>query len=59
LRIDKGQYGFLDSAGARYRGDRMIAGEMTLRKGKVVWDLNGRAGDDWKAFPYKSRRRQN
>lgn len=59
VRIDKGQYGFLDSAGARYQGDRMIVGEMTLRKGRVVWDLNGRAGEDWKAFPYKNRRRQN
>jgi dihydroorotase len=55
LRIDKGQYGFLDSAGATYQGTQMIVGEMTLRKGRIVWDLNGRAGQDWKTFPYKRR----
>jgi dihydroorotase len=55
LRIDKGQYGFLDSAGARYQGTQMIVGEMTLRNGRIVWDLNGRAGEDWKTFPYKKR----
>ena len=58
LRIDKGQYGFLDSAGARYGGNQMIIGEMTLRKGKIVWDLNARAGQDWETFPYKKRTRQ-
>ena len=58
LRIDKGQYGFLDSAGARYRGDQMIVAEMTLRKGKIVWDLNARASQDWETFPYKKRTRQ-
>jgi dihydroorotase len=58
LRIDKGQYGFLDSAGARYRGNQMIVGEMTLRKGKIVWDLNARAGQDWETFPYQKRTQQ-
>jgi len=28
---------------------------MTLRNGKIMWDLNGRAGADWKTFPYKPR----
>jgi dihydroorotase len=55
LRIDKGQFGFLDSAGASFQGKQMIVGEMTLRKGRVVWDLNARAGRDWKTFDYKSR----
>jgi dihydroorotase len=55
LRIDKGQFGFLDSAGASFQGKQMIVGEMTLRSGRVVWDLNARAGQDWKTFPYKSR----
>ena len=45
--------GFLDSAGARHPGTRMLNCEMTLRKGEVVWDLNGRAGQDWKTFPYR------
>ena len=61
LRIDKGNFGFLDSAGASFQGKQMIVAEMTLRRGRVMWDLNGRAGQDWKSFDYKarqSRRRQ-
>jgi dihydroorotase len=53
--IEKGQFGFLDSAGARYNGTQRINCELTLRKGRVVWDLNARAGQDWKNFPYKKK----
>ncbi|MBI1353413.1 MAG: amidohydrolase/deacetylase family metallohydrolase [Acidobacteria bacterium] len=55
LRLTKGSYGLLDSAGARYPGDRMLSCELTLRAGKVVWDLNGMASKDWQEFPYKRR----
>jgi dihydroorotase len=55
LRVNRGEYGFLDSAGASFRGQQMIVGEMTLRKGRIVWDLNARAGEDWKKFKYKRR----
>ncbi|MFN0166480.1 MAG: amidohydrolase/deacetylase family metallohydrolase [Bryobacteraceae bacterium] len=50
LRVDNGKYGFLDSSGARYDGTRMIVAEMTIRDGSVVWDLNGRAAQDWQQF---------
>lgn len=53
LRMDRGKFGFVDSAGAREPGDQMIVAELTTRKGKVVWDLNGRASEYWKTFPYK------
>ena len=26
-----------------------------MRKGKVVWDLNGRAAENWKTFPYQKK----
>lgn len=55
LRLDKGSFGLLDSAGARYPGNRLLGCEMTIRAGKVVWDLNGRAAGDWKSFPYRRR----
>jgi dihydroorotase len=55
LRLDKGNFGLLDSAGARYPGKSLLAAEMTIRKGEVVWDLNGRAAKDWKDFPYRRR----
>ncbi len=53
LRVDKGQFGFIDSAGAGNTGANNIVAELTLRKGKVVWDLNARAAQNWKSFPYK------
>jgi dihydroorotase len=54
LRLDHGHYGFIDSRGARFEGTQMLVDELTLRAGEVVWDLNGRAGEDWKTF-YKRR----
>jgi dihydroorotase len=53
LRVDRGQFGFIDSAGAKNAGTQAISCELTLRGGKVVWDLNGRASEDWKVFKYK------
>jgi dihydroorotase len=56
LRVDKGQFGFVDSAGAANAGTQMIASELTLRNGRVVWDLNGRASQNWKTFPYDRKK---
>ena len=48
LRLDRGRFGFLDVGNARFTGDRLLVGELTLRSGRVVWDLNGRASSDWR-----------
>jgi len=53
LRIEHGHFGFLDSAGARKYGTERIACDLTLRKGEVVWDRNGLAGEDWLNFQYE------
>ncbi|MBM3786326.1 MAG: amidohydrolase/deacetylase family metallohydrolase [Acidobacteria bacterium] len=53
LRIDRGRHGFLDSHGARFDGSQLLVGELTVKGGEVVWDLNGRAGQEWKSF-YKA-----
>jgi dihydroorotase len=47
LRIEKGQFGFVDSYGARLRGTQKLVCEMTVRDGLVVWDLNGITREDW------------
>lgn len=47
LGIDKGQFAFVDSFGARMDGTQKLRGEMTVASGKVVWDLNGRTRDSW------------
>lgn len=47
LRVEKGDYGFIDSRGLRLRGGRRFVAELTLKDGKVMWDLNGLAAEDW------------
>ncbi len=53
LRLEKGSFGFIDSAGAGNPGTQRLVAEMTVRKGRVEWDLNGRAAPAWKTFPYR------
>ncbi|MBM3726232.1 MAG: amidohydrolase/deacetylase family metallohydrolase [Acidobacteria bacterium] len=55
LRVETGKFGYLDSAGARYDGDRRISAEMTVRAGRVVYDLNGRAAPGHATFKYPKR----
>jgi dihydroorotase len=47
LRLVHGDFGFVDSTGGRMKGDRKLEGEMTLRDGRIVWDLNGMSAEDW------------
>jgi dihydroorotase len=51
LRVETGDFGFTDVFGARLRGARRLACELTLREGLVVWDLNGMARTDWDKLP--------
>jgi dihydroorotase len=53
LRLERGDFGMVDSAGARRPGTQALSCEMTVRKGAVVWDRNGRAAGDWRTFPYR------
>jgi dihydroorotase len=41
LSIINGKFGFVDSGGERLNGDRKLEAELTVRAGKIVWDLNG------------------
>jgi len=47
LRLVHGDFGFVDSANLRLKGDRKLVAEMTLRDGAIVWDLNGMGAQDW------------
>ena len=51
LRLETGGYGFVDTYGARLRGTKRLVCEMTIRDGKVVYDLNGMARPDWDGLP--------
>jgi dihydroorotase len=41
LRLREGTFGFMDSAQKSITGNQKLEVEMTLKQGKVVWDLNG------------------
>jgi dihydroorotase len=47
LRVEKGTFGFVDPRGGRLDAPQRLACEMTLRDGKVVYDLNGMTKDRW------------
>jgi dihydroorotase len=47
LSLRKGNFGFTDVSGARMKGTQKLEGELTLRDGRVVWDLNGLTRQDW------------
>jgi dihydroorotase len=47
LRLESGQFGFVDVYGARMRGTQKLTCELTLRKGLVVYDLNGITRESW------------
>ena len=47
LHLEKGRFGFVDTYGARLAGDEKLVCELTVRDGRVVWDLNGITREDW------------
>jgi dihydroorotase len=47
IKVIDGKFGFLDAGGFKLEGDKKFQAEMTLRAGKIVWDLNGMAGVPW------------
>jgi dihydroorotase len=50
FRVEKGDFGFVDAYKTRMRGDRRIVCELTLRAGKVAWELNGITREAWDAL---------
>ncbi|MDA0194493.1 MAG: amidohydrolase/deacetylase family metallohydrolase [Bacteroidetes bacterium] len=48
LRVERGQFGFVDTRGWKINGDKKIVAELTIREGNVVWDLNGISRPLWK-----------
>jgi dihydroorotase len=47
LRVESGNFGFVDTYGARMKGTQKLDCELTVRTGRVVWDLNGITREDW------------
>lgn len=48
IRIREGSFGFVDSGGASIIGNKLIEPELTIRAGRVVYDLNGLSASPFK-----------
>ena len=48
LSLLKGNFGFIDAGGVKLEGNGKLEAELTIRAGKIVWDLNGMAAQKWK-----------
>ena len=51
LRLEKGTFGFMDFEGGRLNGSARLLCEMTVRNGKVAYDLNGMTAERWDTLP--------
>lgn len=51
LNLERGKYGFFDYKGGRLQGSQKLFCEMTIRDGKVVYDLNGIADPVVLSYP--------
>ncbi len=47
LRLEKGDFGFVDVNGGRRKGTERLSAEVTLKDGRVYWDANGLTREDW------------
>jgi len=46
--ISKGDFGFTDIAGEKVKGTQKLVAELTIRAGRIVWDLNGISAPEFK-----------
>ncbi len=49
LSIQQGKFGFTDMDNARVPGTRKLVAELTVKDGKIVYDLNGLSAEPWTA----------
>jgi dihydroorotase len=47
LRVEKGHYGFTDMQNTRVDGTQKLVAELTIKDGKIVYDLNGMEAKLW------------
>jgi dihydroorotase len=47
INVRKGTFGFIDTKNNKLTGDRRLEAEMTIKAGRIVWDLNGLGAKNW------------
>lgn len=55
LRVEQGSFGFADPVGGLLKASQRLQCELTVRDGKVVYDLNGLIADPWDTLPADAR----
>jgi dihydroorotase len=53
FRVEQGKFGFADVAGGGIEGTERLTCEMTLRAGKIVYDLNARQASPWRSGKFR------
>ncbi len=51
LKLETGNFGFVDMYGALLRGNKKLTCELTFRDGKLVYELNGLSRTEWDKLP--------
>ncbi len=51
LRLEEGHFGFTDMVNGRVDGTKKLIDEITIKDGKIVYDLNGMEASLWNAPP--------
>ena len=51
FKVREGEFGFQDGAGRKLNGTKRIENELTLRAGRIVWNLNGLGAAMWDVEP--------
>jgi dihydroorotase len=51
LRVERGRFGLTDMYGARMESTERLVNELTVRDGRIVYDLNGMSRPDWRTLP--------
>jgi dihydroorotase len=49
LNLRKGDFGYIDVQNEKVKGDKKLEAELTIRAGRVVWDLNGRSMSEYRS----------
>ncbi len=55
FNLRKGDFGFLDVRKTKLKGTQKLEIELTIRAGKIVWDLNGISAPLWEAELQKNK----
>jgi dihydroorotase len=51
LSLQKGRFGFTDMVNGKVEGNQKLVAELTIKDGKIVYDLNGLESLAWDAPP--------